>query len=79
MPNVPLASDPSKELHSPVLSTLAIHGGQVKIEREIYQHQSEEGCCEGTRENGGANCYNLHIITALVWLYHKHIQLSAEE
>ena len=36
MPNTPLASDPGKELHPPVLSTLAIHGGQVKIDIYIY-------------------------------------------
>ena len=31
MPNAPLASAPGKELHPPKLSTVAIHGGQVKI------------------------------------------------
>ena len=33
VPNAPLASASSKQLHSPVLSTLAINGGQVKIYR----------------------------------------------
>ena len=35
VPNAPLASAPGKELHLPILSTLAIHGGQVKIDRDI--------------------------------------------
>ena len=34
VPNAPLASAPGKELHPPILSMLAIHGGQVKRERE---------------------------------------------
>ena len=34
-PNAHLASAPGKEIHPPILITLAIHGGQVKIEREI--------------------------------------------
>ena len=33
VPNEPLASDPGKELHSPILSKLSIYGGQVKRER----------------------------------------------
>ena len=33
VPNAPLASDNGKEPHPPILSVLAIHGGQVKIER----------------------------------------------
>ena len=32
--NAPLASAPGKELHPPILSTLEINGGQVKIDRE---------------------------------------------
>ena len=32
VPNAPLASDTGKELHPPTLSTLEIHGGQVKRE-----------------------------------------------
>ena len=32
VPNVPLASTPGKKLHPSILSTLAIHGGQIKIE-----------------------------------------------
>ena len=31
--NVPLASAPGKELQPLILSTVIIHGGQVKIER----------------------------------------------
>ena len=38
--NAPLASAPGKELHPPVLSTLVIHGGQVKIYRERYNKKS---------------------------------------
>ena len=30
VPNAPLASDPGKELHPPILITLAIHGGHFK-------------------------------------------------
>ena len=32
VPNAPLASDLDSELHLPILSTIAIHGGQVKRE-----------------------------------------------
>ena len=34
--NAPIASTPSKELHPPILSTLEIQGGQVKIYIYIY-------------------------------------------
>ena len=34
--NVPLAYDPGKELHPPILSMLAMHGSQVNRKREIY-------------------------------------------
>ena len=34
--NAPIASTPGKELHPPILSTLAIQGGQVKIYIYIY-------------------------------------------
>ena len=33
VPKVPLASALGKELHSPILGTLKIHGGQVNRER----------------------------------------------
>ena len=33
VPNAPLASAPGKKFHPPILSTLAIHGGQVNKER----------------------------------------------
>ena len=33
VPNAPLASTPGKEFHPPILSTLVMHGGQVKRER----------------------------------------------
>ena len=33
--NAPLASAPGNELHPLILSMLVIHGGQVKIEKEI--------------------------------------------
>ena len=39
VPNVPIASDPGKELNPPIFSTLAIHGGQVKIQREEINNQ----------------------------------------
>ena len=32
VPNAPPDSDPGKELHPPILSTIVIHGGQVKRE-----------------------------------------------
>ena len=40
VPTAPLSSTLGKELHPPILSTLAIHGGQVKIERDnvTYTH-----------------------------------------
>ena len=34
VPNAPLASAPGKELHPPILITIALNGGQVKRERE---------------------------------------------
>ena len=38
--NVPIASAPGKELLPPILSTLAIHGVQVKRERSSSNHQN---------------------------------------
>ena len=35
VPNAPQAYSTGKELHPSILSTLAIHGGQVKRDREI--------------------------------------------
>ena len=35
VPNAPLASAPGKELHPPILSMLAMHGCQVKKDRDI--------------------------------------------
>ena len=34
VPNAPLASAPGKELHPSILITLAVHGSQVKIDRD---------------------------------------------
>ena len=39
VPNSPLVSDTGKEIHPPILSTLAIHGGQVKREITIVKHK----------------------------------------
>ena len=36
VPNAPLAFATGKEPQPPILRTLVIHGGQVKIEREKY-------------------------------------------
>ena len=40
VPDVPLASDPGKEPHPPILSKLAIHGLQIKRERERILYTS---------------------------------------
>ena len=40
VPDVPLASDPGKEPHPPILSMLDIHG--VKVKGEIEIHTSSE-------------------------------------
>ena len=44
VPNMPLASAPGKEIHPPILIILAIHGGQVKRdrEREIERERKRE-------------------------------------
>ena len=42
VPNALLASDPSKELHPPKLSTIEIHEGQVKKDIFITMLSNEE-------------------------------------
>ena len=45
--SAPLSSAPGKEICHPILSMLAIHGGQVKRERERERERGRPSCSEG--------------------------------
>ena len=56
MPNAPLASDPVKGLHPPILIIIAIHGGQVKRERERDNGQHQWKYCVEYYEGASVYC-----------------------
>ena len=58
VPNAPLASAPSKELHPPILRMLVMHGGQVNRERRKI-HDNISSVCKCFFQKCQIMCQNM--------------------